>query len=154
MNWNQRITERRKALEYSKAAFSRLVGVSGATVTDWESGVIKTLAGENLLKVAAVLKVTPEWLLTGKGGAAAPLHVSQDRAEYGHSELLAAWELLTPPERADFLRQIKERAAHNQAVLAQFAPPGVVARTVSVSERRMKQVNIAFQDRRKGAKSA
>lgn len=67
MNWNGRITSRRTALGLSKAEFSRLVGVSGPTVTDWENGVIKTLSGESLLKVSAVLKCTPEWLLTGKG---------------------------------------------------------------------------------------
>lgn len=146
MNWNQRITERRGALGLTKAAFSRLVGVSGATVTDWESGEIKNLAGENLVKVATVLKVSPEWLLSGKVSTAAPLQASDVVAEYGnHTELLAAWDLLTQDERADFLKQIKERAVHNQAVIEQLT---VRRRTVNVNERRLAEAGVSFTDRR------
>lgn len=134
MNWNSRITERREALGLKKAALARQVGVSGATVTDWESGVIKNLAGENLIKVSAALKVSPEWLLSGKGGVSAPLKVAEPQAAYGpHGDLIAAWELLTDDERVDFLGQIKAKAAHNQAVVEQLV---VRKRTVIVSERR------------------
>lgn len=146
MNWNRRITERRAALGYSKAAFSRLVGVSGATVTDWESGVIKNLAGENLIKVASVLKVSPEWLLSGKGSAAQPIQATDVVAEYGaHSDLLSAWALLTQDERDTFLTQIRERSAHNQAVIEQLA---VRHRTVNVNERRLAQAGVYLHDRR------
>lgn len=58
----------RTNLGITKSAFSRLVGVSTATTTDWESGTIKMIDGRNLVKAAEVLKVTPEWLMTGKGG--------------------------------------------------------------------------------------
>lgn len=146
MNWNRRITQRRVALGYTKAAFSRLVGVSGATVTDWENGVIKHLAGENLIKVATALKVTPEWLLSGKVSAPAPLQASDVVAEYGgNTELLAAWELLTQDERDTFLAQIRERSAHNREVIEQLSTRH---RTVNVNERRLAEAGIGFIDRR------
>lgn len=68
MNWNQRITIAREDLEISKSEFSRRVGVSTATTADWETGTIKKIDGWNLVKAAEVLGVTPEWLMTGKGG--------------------------------------------------------------------------------------
>ena len=68
MNWNQRLTLARNTLGITKSAFSRLVGVSTATTADWESETIKSIDGRNLVKVAEVLKITPEWLMTGKGG--------------------------------------------------------------------------------------
>lgn len=68
MNWNQRLTMARNNLGITKSAFSRLVGVSTATTADWESETIKMIDGRNLVKVAEVLKITPEWLMTGRGG--------------------------------------------------------------------------------------
>ena len=67
MNWNERITIAREALGIKKAEFSRRVGVSTATTADWETGVIKMIDGLNLVKAAQVLKVSPEWLMTGEG---------------------------------------------------------------------------------------
>ena len=69
MTWNKRITVGRERLGVSKSEFARRVGVSTATTADWESGVIKMIDGKNLVKVASVLKVTPEWLITGSGEA-------------------------------------------------------------------------------------
>lgn len=67
MSWNKRITLARERLGINKSEFSRRVGVSTATTTDWESGTIKMIDGKNLVKVASVLKVTPEWVMTGFG---------------------------------------------------------------------------------------
>jgi SOS-response transcriptional repressor LexA len=63
---HERITYARTKAGLSKANIARAVGVSSPTVTDWESGKIKNIEGANLLKLASVLKVTPEWLQTGK----------------------------------------------------------------------------------------
>lgn len=68
MNWNERITIARNHLAITKSEFSRRVGVSTATTTDWESGKIRMIDGRNLVKAAEVLKVTPEWIMTGRGG--------------------------------------------------------------------------------------
>lgn len=67
MSWNKRITIARTRLGINKAEFSRRVGVSTATTTDWENGQIKMIDGRNLVKVASILNVTPEWIMTGFG---------------------------------------------------------------------------------------
>lgn len=65
MKWNERLKLAREKRGLNKSQMSRLVGVSSATTTDWESGSIKMIDGEHLVKVASVLKVTPEWLIGG-----------------------------------------------------------------------------------------
>ncbi len=124
MNWNRRVTQLRTARGLSKAEFARLVGVSGPTVTDWENGVIKTLAGENLLKVSAVLECTPEWLLTGKGAMiqAAPASTHIDLSPSDKQTLNNAQYL--PPDALDALiedarLQAEEKRALYAALVAQ-----------------------------------
>lgn len=46
---------------------ARAVGVKPPSVSDWLSGKSKTMEGENLLKAAKYLGVSPIWLATGKG---------------------------------------------------------------------------------------
>jgi transcriptional regulator with XRE-family HTH domain len=64
--WNKRITKARIAAKLSKSELARLAGVSNPTVSDWESGEIKKLEAENLLKVCDAMRVSPRWLLYGK----------------------------------------------------------------------------------------
>ncbi len=67
INWNQRITKAREAKGWKKSELALSVGVSNATVSDWESGVIKKLEGGNLLKICDVLNISPRWLQFGEG---------------------------------------------------------------------------------------
>ncbi len=46
---------------------ARAVGVRPPSVSDWLSGKSKTMEGENLLRAAKHLGVSPIWLATGKG---------------------------------------------------------------------------------------
>lgn len=68
--WKQRLRSAREAKGLTKTAFAKVVGVSNATVTDWEksveSGGIKEISGPKLTKVAEVLGVDPRWLLDGR----------------------------------------------------------------------------------------
>lgn len=64
-NWNERIRAARKSLGISQAEFARRVGVSGATVSEWERELIVDIEARNLDKAARVLGVTPEFLLRG-----------------------------------------------------------------------------------------
>lgn len=61
----------RKALDESggvtQADIARACGISTASVNNWFTGATKSLKGENLLRAAAILKVSPAWLSTGKG---------------------------------------------------------------------------------------
>ncbi|OOW06636.1 peptidase [Pseudomonas sp. MF6396] len=51
----------------SQAALARACGIKPPSVNDWISGKTKTIEGQNLLRAAEFLKVTPMWLATGKG---------------------------------------------------------------------------------------
>ena len=53
----------RKALGYTLLDVSQKVGVSEATVQRWESGNIKNIKYDNLVKLASVLRVEPAKLL-------------------------------------------------------------------------------------------
>lgn len=46
---------------------ARAVGVKPPSVSDWLSGKSKTMEGENLLRAAKHLNVSPIWLATGSG---------------------------------------------------------------------------------------
>lgn len=68
--WKQRLREAREAKGLKKTAFALAVGVSNATVTDWEKSVdaggIKEISGPKLTRVCEVLGVDPHWLLDGR----------------------------------------------------------------------------------------
>jgi transcriptional regulator with XRE-family HTH domain len=65
--WNERLKFARTGAQLRQKDIADEVGVSSATVSDWESGEIKNLEGENLLKVCDMLNISPHWLLLGKG---------------------------------------------------------------------------------------
>lgn len=69
--WKQRLKRAREARGFSKTAFARAIPVSNPTVTDWEKasadGGIGEISGPKLLRVCAVLRVTPNWILHGIG---------------------------------------------------------------------------------------
>lgn len=61
----------------SQAALARACGIKPPSVNDWVSGKTKSIEGENLLRAAAFLKVSPLWLATGKG----PMRPSHQQSE-------------------------------------------------------------------------
>jgi phage repressor protein C with HTH and peptisase S24 domain len=60
--WGSNIKRLREALGLTRAQLAAQVGVSPATVSDWESGVIKNIDGRNLIRAAQVLRVSAEAL--------------------------------------------------------------------------------------------
>jgi transcriptional regulator with XRE-family HTH domain len=71
MNWNRRLQEARINAGLTKSELAKQAKVSAPTVTDWESGEIKKIDGENLLRVCAVLAVSPQWLMFGSADSQA-----------------------------------------------------------------------------------
>ncbi|CAG9297595.1 SOS-response transcriptional repressor LexA [Celerinatantimonas diazotrophica] len=63
---HERIRSRRIQLGMTQASLAKMLGVSRVSVTKWESATTKP-DGENLHRLADVLKTTPEWLLYGTG---------------------------------------------------------------------------------------
>src|SRR5574340_911022 len=65
--WHERLAY---ALEHSsvkRARLPELVGVSPPTVHDWLHGKIRMIQGDHLIRVCEVLRISPSWLITGKG---------------------------------------------------------------------------------------
>lgn len=64
------LKRRRKELGYTLLQIADAVGVSEATVQRWESGNIKTLRHENLVKLASILNISPAALMGWEDEAA------------------------------------------------------------------------------------
>lgn len=73
-----RIKQRRKELKLTQAQVGAHLGLSASAITQWERGVTRP-NGENLLRLAQILKTTPHWITTGKGNENA---VPAPRPEY------------------------------------------------------------------------
>ncbi len=65
--WHERLRYAREEAKIRPTDLAKAIGVSNATVSDWESGEIKKLEGENLLKVCDFLNISPNWLIFEKG---------------------------------------------------------------------------------------
>ena len=68
----KRIQEVREAREVSKSALARAVNVSGMAVINWEKNQIAPRA-PTLARVAAFLRVSEEYLRSGKGSVDIPI---------------------------------------------------------------------------------
>lgn len=66
-NWNQRITKAREDRHMTKADLARACKVAPPTVTEWESGGIKELTADKMLKICDALHIDPWWLVLGTG---------------------------------------------------------------------------------------
>ncbi len=65
MNINERIIAKTKELRMTQVELAAKTGLTKGAVNQWFKGV-SAPNGENLLRTASALGVTPEWLQTGK----------------------------------------------------------------------------------------
>jgi len=107
----KRIRQARRATGLKQHELGKMAGVTESAVSQWESGKIKKIMGPTLSRLARALKVSIDWLLEGED---APTRIEDD----GPDSL--AWEYLTPKQREDFNRKIREAADHNRSLLEQF----------------------------------
>ena len=63
MSLASKLEQRRKQLNMTLLEVATKVGVTESTVQRWESGSIKTLRHERIVKLAEVLDVTPAYLM-------------------------------------------------------------------------------------------
>lgn len=152
MNWNLRIKQQREALEktkpdqYKPAAFAKLVGVSAATISDWENLVIKQISGKHLVKAASILGVTPEWIITGEGSPDGrpqpPEVISED-----HRNLLRLWDQLFEKQKRQYLSMFDENIKENREVELEIERKRFV-----ISNRRTHNTPFSHAGRRKDDK--
>jgi transcriptional regulator with XRE-family HTH domain len=112
MNWHTRLTQARTAKGIGKSAFAKLVGVSAPTITQWENGDTKKIEGSNLVTVCRVLGITPEWLLSGIGLAAARNQAPPDQNQVEQdfcAEAHLQWVRVNEAQLLDYFRGTDER---------------------------------------------
>ena len=86
MKWNDRLKAARDAAGVNDTEIALACGVKNPSVNGWMTGATKTIEGENLLKVCAFLKTTPEWIIFGRK--------EETPAELKDAELRQAVELM------------------------------------------------------------
>jgi len=93
----------------TQAELARRIGISGASVSDWthDKTQASQVKAEPLLRAAAVLRVNPLWLLSGRGAkddSSLPPHVAEPPAAYSdwpfHFIDREAISALRPAERS------------------------------------------------------
>ena len=67
MTIGTRIREKRKEMKLTQVQLARLAGVSQATISDYENDVTTNHRADELMRLAAVLRTTPEYLKEGTG---------------------------------------------------------------------------------------
>lgn len=64
---SERMKEALRAKGMRQIELAQAIGLTRGAISLWVNGMTKTLEGENLLKAAAALGVSPVWLASGKG---------------------------------------------------------------------------------------
>ena len=63
-----RIRTLRESRTLSQEDMGKIIGISGAAVSQWESGATKGIRPENFLRFCAYFTVDPYWLVFGAEG--------------------------------------------------------------------------------------
>jgi transcriptional regulator with XRE-family HTH domain len=67
MTLGYRLRKLRKEMKLSQQKLAEMAGVVQPTISDYERDVTQKHRADELMRIAAVLGTTPEWLKTGKG---------------------------------------------------------------------------------------
>lgn len=76
----ERIRQRRLALDYQQKELAQKLGVTSATVSQWERGDTRP-KGEHLVALTKILDVTSTWIITGE-------HGRRNSTEHAHLQAL------------------------------------------------------------------
>jgi transcriptional regulator with XRE-family HTH domain len=98
--FGNRIKQRTAELHLSGSALAKQIGISRLQMYNWMNGR-NAPRRDNLLKLAAVLQVTPEWIMSGNGDP--PLLTSSE--VNGLNRLFDSYQHLPPQKRKD-LREL------------------------------------------------
>lgn len=119
--WNKRITQAREAKGMSKRKLAIDVEVTPPTVTDWESGEIKSIDAEHLLGVAKVLDVSPEWILFGKPTPADLGMLDTSGMSPQERRLFDAFQGLTVAQQEDAINKMESTRQLNARQFAELS---------------------------------
>lgn len=121
--WNDRLEAARARRNIQPADLARLIGVSGATMSDWRSGQIKKLSAEHAFSLCEVLKIRMAWLLHNKGDMD-DASIQDEPAQYHqdpkHAALIGYFDGLTPTQQRELMQSLSETQQRNDELLAEL----------------------------------
>lgn len=89
-NWSERLKLRMRELGVTNAGLAREIGIAAPSVHAWVNGSRPGISGENLLRVARLLRVSPYWLMFGEVEAEAPVSSTSQAARPETEKLRAS----------------------------------------------------------------
>lgn len=98
------LCDRRRELGITLKEISKFVGVSESTVQRWESGNIKNLRQDKIVKLAAALKTTPAYLMGWD-----PDGKTQEQIAKEDAAIMDAYRLASPEIQAAIQRILKDQ---------------------------------------------
>jgi transcriptional regulator with XRE-family HTH domain len=132
MNINERIIAKMKELGMRQADLARATGATKGAVNQWFKGATAP-SGENLIKVAQALRVTPEWLQFGKesrvpvnvvalhgGELPAPVAKEVIASDSNEQMLLRLFREMTDDQQEEILKKATDTHETNQKLLEQL----------------------------------
>jgi phage repressor protein C with HTH and peptisase S24 domain len=115
---NERIKERRKLLRLTQPELAKLIGVTKATISQWESAATSP-KGKNLYNLAKNLQCTTDWLLFGKE--------SKPKSNAEWAGPMETWDSNTPLSDDEveipFYMEVELAAGHGMAEAQHYFGP-------------------------------
>lgn len=125
--WHLRLKAAREAAGLRQIDLAAQIGVSTATLSDWEAGKIEDPKASNLLAIAEALSVSPDSILYGQPAGVDRPNAAARPADGGpclppdlSPELVRLWAELAPGQRTAFLVTLRGRVRENREVLSTF----------------------------------
>lgn len=99
MGFANRLQWARERAGVTQREIAEHCGISSRTVSAWETGKADDILGENLYCVADFLRVSPRWLVTGKGTADDPDELRSEMADMTAEQIGAVRALISALKR-------------------------------------------------------
>lgn len=96
-----------RASGHTQSSLAKACGLTRGAVSQWVNGDVGTIKGENLIRAAQALQVTPEWLVYGPSRKRATYQVEQNLAQYQYQSKGSADAGKSPPLRSKTRRLIQ-----------------------------------------------
>lgn len=102
----KRMKERRKQLNLTLADMANQLGITDATLNRYESGSIKTIKYDMIVKIAEILQCSPQYLMGWTDNVTEPQYDSNDENQEMISEFIRVLKKLSPKDKIKLMSTI------------------------------------------------